>query len=433
MRSLQLLSEAIIETLKDFSTEKRPLTIESLTSALSARGEISSLLCDSPSEIADSDGDLASLSSSTISRVSLKASKHVQTDFSAVFRQVLDTLKVILTSLEPLAREENLHQASELKGRIDHCHSVESLAAKRDEIIQAVKSIVNRAVEQIDFANDFLSELSENLSEMEKQLFSYQNLNRETFMLQGQFCDDLLTQTKEMDHAVNSAKALEDTRQIISSRLSIIGKAIEIKRQEDESRRKEADSTIAELQVSVRNYNEEINQVTKRAIALEKEVLLDPLLEINNRRAYDLKIQESIRNYHRTREPFSLILVDVDHFKTVNDRFGHHAGDKCLREIAKLIEKSLRKTDFLARYGGEELVVILSGSDALDARKIADKIRDRIDKTRFYYQDQVIRLTISLGVTEVQVTDTDPGKPFVRVDEAMYHAKREGRNRVCVV
>ena len=142
---------------------------------------------------------------------------------------------------------------------------------------------------------------------------------------------------------------------------------------------------------------------------------------------------ESIRDYHRTGQFFSLILIDVDHFKDVNDRLGHRAGDKCLQELAKLVGSCVRKTDFLARYGGEELMVILPGSLAEDARKVAEKIRARIDKTRFDYQNEVIRLTVSLGVTQIQPTDTDPEKPFLRVDKAMYNSKREGRNKVSVV
>ena len=311
---------------------------------------------------------------------------------------------MILATIEPIAQGEHLQRASELRQRLNDCHTMESLARESGEIVNTVNSVVSRAAEQIDFANEFLAELSENLSAMEKQLFSYQSHNRETYMLHDQFCNNLLFQTREMDQAVIFAKALEDARSIISSRLSIIGKAIEEKRREDEIRLKKADTKIAELQMSVHNYNEEINQVTQRANELEKEVLLDPLLKINNRRSYDLKIMESIRNYHRTGQPFSLILIDVDHFKDVNDLFGHRAGDRCLQELAKLVENCVRKSDFLARYGGEELVIILPGSIAEKTRKIAEKIRDCIDRTRFYYQDQVIRLTISLGVTEVQPT-----------------------------
>lgn len=140
-----------------------------------------------------------------------------------------------------------------------------------------------------------------------------------------------------------------------------------------------------------------------------------------------------MRRYHRNGEQFSLILIDVDHFKKVNDEYGHKAGDKCLKEIAKLIRTSLRKSDFFARYGGEELIAILNGSDVINAQEVAEKIRLRIVRTHFRYQEEVIPITVSLGVTEVMQTDEDPETPFIRADNAMYQAKSQGRNRVCAM
>ncbi len=431
MKSLQLLSEAVIETLKEFSSARSPLSVDSLLDALSSRKEVCALLKDGPVII---EGGQAEEVSKRIGRVSLRSPKPAsQLDLAQTTRQVLDSFDMILATIERIAREEHLQHSSQLRHRLHNCETVESLVLESGEIVNTVNSVVSRAVEQIDFANEFLTELGESLSAMEKQLFSYQDHNRETYMLHDQFCDNLLSQTREMDQAIVAVNAIKEARSIISSRLSIIEKAIEIKRQEDETRLEQADSKIAELQLSVRSYNEEIDKVTQRANELEKEVLLDPLLQINNRRFYDLKIQESIRDYHRTGQSFSIILIDADHFKDVNDQFGHRAGDKCLQELAKLVASCVRKTDFLARYGGEELVVILPGSRAEDTCKVAEKIRDCIDRTRFYYQDRVIRLTVSLGVTEAQPTDTDAEELFVRVDKAMYLAKSEGRNKVSVV
>ncbi len=434
MKPLQLLSEAIIKTLKDCSSEKRALTVESLHDALSCREDICSLLNGSSPGIIE-DGQIpGAAASKKIARVSLKTQDQAQqSDFPQTFRKLIDKIKIVLASIEQIARKDNIGRSSELSRRLDACYTMESLALQSGEIADTISSIVSNAVEEIHFTNNFLTELSENLLVMEEQLFSCQSHNRETFMLQGQFCENLLSQTREMDQAVVFTTEIEDARNIISSRLSTIGKAIQEKRQEDELRLKEADSTIAELQLSVSNFSKEIDQVTQRANELEKEVLLDPLLQMHNRRSYDLKIVESIRDYHRTGQFFSLILIDVDHFKDVNDRLGHRAGDKCLQELAKLVGSCVRKTDFLARYGGEELMVILPGSLAEDARKVAEKIRARIDKTRFDYQNEVIRLTVSLGVTQIQPTDTDPEKPFLRVDKAMYNSKREGRNKVSVV
>ena len=432
MALLQLLSEMIIETLKKFSLERRPLTVDSLRGALSTQEELLSLLDPPPSKSAPVPVDPAS-DSRTPSRVSLKGDQAAQGANELFFKQMRCTFLKVLEMVEPIAREENLNRLVQLKRSVDECHSAEALSSLGKEMVDTVDPVIGRAVEQIGHSNDFLAELSEDLGTIEKELFSYQTHNRETYLLHDRFCDNLLSHTEDLNDAVCSLKPVDGSRQFIASRLNTIGKALELKKKEDENRLKEADSKIAELQNSVRSYNDEIIQVTERANALEKEILLDPLTKIHNRRAYDIKIREYLRSYHRNGQHFSIILIDVDHFKNVNDRYGHNAGDKCLKEIARMVVTSLRKTDFLARYGGEELVAILPGSTGEDAAAVAEKLRSRVDKARFYYRDEVIQITISLGVTGVQPTDTDPELIFVRVDEAMYMAKNDGRNRVCTV
>ena len=173
----------------------------------------------------------------------------------------------------------------------------------------------------------------------------------------------------------------------------------------------------------------EIGQVQKKTKILEQEILLDSLTGIYNRRAYELRIREELSRYQRYNQPFSLVLFDIDHFKKVNDRYGHQAGDKCLREITGRIRPSLRECDFLARYGGEEFVMILPGTSEDDAFKAAEKVRNLIEKTRFVYQGAEVPVTISLGLTQVKPTDQDPDMLFKRVDNAMYQAKKGGRNR----
>lgn len=431
MEQIEIIADFVLQTLKEFSTQKKALTVESLSHALSSNIEIISLF--KPPDKDDFDINTGQ-HSQKLARVPLKGQKpSQQSDFQLFFRKLRSTFKIILATIEPLAREEELQLSSKLKQRLEACHTLESLADHGDDLIAMVKSLYGRASEQLDYTNQFLSELSDHLVRMEAQLFSYQHHNRETYAIQDKFCDSILSQTVEMNQAVRVTKGLEEIRNLIAGRLSIIGKAIQTKREEDETRLREADTKIAELQSSVRDYNAEILQVKERADALEKEVLLDSLMEIHNRRAYDLQIRDALKTYHRIGQVFSLILIDVDRFKSINDQFGHRAGDKCLQEIAGIVGLSLRKADFLARYGGEELIVILPGSSATDAQRIAEDIRLRIDRTRFYFQETVIPLTISLGVTEVQQADTNPEMPFIRVDEAMYCAKREGRNRVCVV
>ncbi|MDE2281010.1 MAG: GGDEF domain-containing protein, partial [Xanthomonadaceae bacterium] len=123
----------------------------------------------------------------------------------------------------------------------------------------------------------------------------------------------------------------------------------------------------------------------------------------------------------------SLLMVDIDHFKDINDRLGHGAGDRALRIVAEQLQATLRPGDFLARYGGEEFVAILEAG-AEEAMHVAERLRERLERTRFRSQDQPVRLTLSCGVATVQSDDT-PESVFDRADRALYQAKRAGRNR----
>ncbi len=422
MEPLEILSESVIDILKEFSTGKNQLTTAALKQAFGARKEILSLIsssCNACPNVGREDSGPARIPKAT-------PKTELLPEFQNAFLQVLD-------SLGPMINGDNENRFNELQNKINQCESLIPLCGLGEQIGAMINGLINEAVERIDYANDFLVELSNDLYKMEEQLLSYQNYNKETHQIAANFHSDILSQAGDMHQALDSVNNLHDVRNLITSKLHTISQAIDTKQQSDEVRLREADTKITELQKNIKTYNQEIVQIREHATSLEKEVLLDELTQINNRRSYDLQIRESLRRYQRTGELFSLILIDIDHFKRINDNYGHKAGDICLTEIAKLIKTSLRQSDFLARYGGEELVVILKGTNLRNARNVAEKIRFRIENTRFYYQEKIISITISLGVTEVLPGDTDPGVPFIRVDEAMYRAKKAGRNRVCEV
>jgi diguanylate cyclase len=182
---------------------------------------------------------------------------------------------------------------------------------------------------------------------------------------------------------------------------------------------------VGSLQKSFQQMKKEVGQIQKKTKILEHEILLDSLTGIYNRRAYELRIKEELSRFQRYNQPFSLVLFDIDHFKKVNDQYGHQAGDKCLRELTGRIKPSLRDCDFLARYGGEEFIIILPGTVAVDAYKVAEKVRNTVEKTRFLYQGAEVPVTISLGLTEVKPLDQDPGVLFKRVDGAMYRQRNK--------
>lgn len=165
---------------------------------------------------------------------------------------------------------------------------------------------------------------------------------------------------------------------------------------------------------------------------LSKDASTDFLTQVFNRAAFDRRLMEEFARYKRYGQVFSLVLFDIDHFKNVNDTYGHLAGDRVLKAVALLINEEKRVADFLARFGGEEFGLILPGIDKEAARTVAEKFRKRIESTTFKFENHNINITVSGGVAEAEGSDELPSDVVKRADEALYEAKSEGRNRVVV-
>ncbi len=165
--------------------------------------------------------------------------------------------------------------------------------------------------------------------------------------------------------------------------------------------------------------------------SLEQMAMKDGLTDLFNRRAFDQLLVQEIKAAERYRSPLCLLLGDVDHFKAVNDRFGHPVGDALLKEVATLLTKSLREVDIVARYGGEEFAIILPRTDVASGSVLANRIRERIERHVFLIERFTIRLTLSLGVAGFAPPSMRTREDMVHaVDRALYQAKAGGRNRV---
>lgn len=160
-----------------------------------------------------------------------------------------------------------------------------------------------------------------------------------------------------------------------------------------------------------------------------KMAYTDPLTKAHNRASFDDTIKREISLATRNAKKLSLIFFDIDHFKAINDTYGHDCGDIALTLCAKWIKESLRESDIIFRYGGEEFVLLLSDTDADGAGLLAERIRGSIESHTLAYGMETIKITASLGVSTFR--DSDTIESFIkRADEAMYSAKSNGRNQV---
>ena len=164
----------------------------------------------------------------------------------------------------------------------------------------------------------------------------------------------------------------------------------------------------------------------KRAVVSSQ---VDPLTGTNNRAAFDSAIEKEVERSHRHHMPLSLAVIDIDFFKQVNDNYGHSTGDSVLRKVTEVIKDTLRASDELFRYGGEEFTVILNGTDNDGATNVAERIREEIENAYFEHEDGTLPLTVSIGISSLTTRD-DAKRLFNKADAALYRAKETGRNKI---
>lgn len=175
-----------------------------------------------------------------------------------------------------------------------------------------------------------------------------------------------------------------------------------------------------------------VRKVESFAQRLQKEANHDHLTGLLNRRSFGILVDKTLALSKRHDYRLSLITYDIDHFKSVNDSYGHDVGDKAIKHISEILMQNTRKSDTVARFGGEEFVIMLPNTNKHDAHILANKIREKIEQSPLQVDKLILELTISGGVAECEKHDQSIEKTLKRSDDALYQAKNEGRNKVCV-
>ena len=180
------------------------------------------------------------------------------------------------------------------------------------------------------------------------------------------------------------------------------------------------------------NARQELEQLSDRAQELREQANTDPLTRIGNRQAFDTGMKEAIQRAQESNGCLGLILLDLDHFKRLNDAHGHQAGDEVLRAVGRCLSKVSEGPNLAARYGGEEFAVIVADASARAVRQLAEDIRKSIERARIEYKGKTMRVTVSLGAAHVSFAHerADAKQIIERADECLYSAKHAGRNRV---
>ena len=276
----------------------------------------------------------------------------------------------------------------------------------------------------------FLLQMTEQLQKLDQEINSISNTGSDLIEGGRNIDREMQQQVADLQETVAQSVDLSDLKFAITNRLTLIQERLRGHRGDTEQLVHEFERRIALLTSQLGEMEQERGRLQETVEKARAEAFTDALTGLSNRHAFDRRLQEEYARWSRYGNPLSMIVIDVDHFKKVNDTYGHLAGDKVLHVIGAHLKNSTRTIDFTARFGGEEFVVLLPDTDIGGAKSVAEKIRQAVEQKPFRSGSSRVNITVSCGVASFQQGDGRKA-PFERADEALYLAKRNGRNRCC--
>jgi diguanylate cyclase len=236
-------------------------------------------------------------------------------------------------------------------------------------------------------------------------------------------------QVDEIRSVVNSQNDLGELGQSISQHLGLIVQAMHTFSSEENNREAELTQQLADMQNKL-DEMEKLAETARHDIEEQrKKAMHDALTGLPNRESYQQRLEQEVSRIQRYGGSLSLMVCDIDLFKRINDTYGHLAGDKVLKIIARSLQSNLRDSDLIARFGGEEFVALMPETSAKEAKLVAEKLRKRVEESPFNFKKEPVQITASFGISEF-AKDENVEEVFQRADKALYKAKENGRNQV---
>jgi diguanylate cyclase len=275
-----------------------------------------------------------------------------------------------------------------------------------------------------------LSEVTKRLEEMVAYLTETNSASRSHFDDTRSLNDTMMSHVRELTDEVSGATELRLLQATLSARLETVAKQVSDFRAREQTRLTEYNGRAEHMRTRIADLEREAQELHSKLDMEKHGARLDPLTGIANRKSFDERFAEEIARRARGAGPSCLLLWDIDNFKIINDSYGHRAGDRVLQSVAGCFTAALRASDFVARIGGEEFAVLLTGLRLAEAMSVANQVRTAVEGLRFHFRGAPVHVTVSCGITELHQNDA-PEAAFDRVDAALYRAKHGGKN-LCV-
>jgi diguanylate cyclase len=344
--------------------------------------------------------------------------------YSSVAKHIEETLLGLLDDLT--LPERHRPQAESMRDRLKNGLNWYELLPILDDLATLMLAISDSGQHEFEA---YLQRLNERLESFQSNLQAASAGHEDNRSAAQAMDTQIREQVDGLQSSMHEAANLDDLKHVLENHLEGLLGTMDQHRQQRDEREQEVAARLHSLAERVAHMEQEALGFREHLEEQRQKALIDPLTGLPNRAAWSERLDHEISEWQQHGNTLMLAMLDLDHFKRINDNYGHLAGDKVLKIIASVLRKRLRGTDFIARFGGEEFVLLMPSTVPAAGMKLLEHLRASIEACPFHFKGERVTITISMGLTAFK-----PGEHsdlvLKRADQALYRAKSAGRNRV---
>ena len=344
--------------------------------------------------------------------------------YSSVAKHIEDTLLGLLDDLT--LPERHRPQAESMRERLKNGLNWYELLPILDDLATLMLAISDSGQHEFEA---YLQRLNERLESFQSNLQAASAGHADSRSAAHAMDTQIREQVDGLQSSVQEAADLDDLKHVLENHLEGLLGTMDQHRQQRDEREQEVAARLHSLAERVAHMEQDAQGFREHLEEQRQKALIDPLTGLPNRAAWSERLEHEIGQWQQHGNTLMLAMLDLDHFKRINDNYGHLAGDKVLKIIASVLRKRLRGTDFIARFGGEEFVLLMPSTVPAHGLKLLETLRAAIEACPFHFRGEPVTITLSIGLAAFK-----PGEHsdlvLKRADQALYRAKNAGRNRV---
>ncbi|MCQ6256157.1 GGDEF domain-containing protein [Pseudomonas sp. Q11] len=344
--------------------------------------------------------------------------------YSSVAKHIEDTLLGLLGDLT--LPERHRPQAEAMRERLQNGLNWYELLPILDDLAVLMLAITDTGQHEFEA---YLQRLNDRLESFQSSLRAASEDHADNLSVSREMDTQIREHVDGLQSSVQEADDLEGLKQVLENHLEgLLGTMDQHQKQRDQ-REREVSARLKSLAERVALMEQDAQVVRDNLEEQRQKALIDPLTGLPNRAAWSERLEQEVAQWQQHGNSLLLAMLDLDHFKRINDNYGHLAGDRVLKIIASVLRRRLRGSDFIARFGGEEFILLVPDTPLATGAKLAETLRAAIEACPFHFKGEPVTITVSVGMTAFKMGEHSDSV-LKRADQALYRAKNAGRNRV---